>query len=88
MQFVLTEIVARLVALYLCVDCIIMLRDGFAERKIEWASDWIHWIAGAPNLIAHRDTMPIRYWALMVGRIFALAACAVVAIFGWWVPGN
>ncbi len=34
MQFFLYEIVARIVAIYLCVDCYRKLRNGLVERKI------------------------------------------------------
>ena len=45
MQFFLYEIVARVVAIYLCVDCYRKLRDGLAERKIaSYSSDPINWI--------------------------------------------
>lgn len=86
MQFVLTEIVARLVALYLCVDSIRCLR-AFAERKIEYIeTDVINMLPGWSNRIAHRDTMPVRYWGIVTGHVTAVAACLVVVIFGWWLP--
>ena len=91
MQFFLYEIVARVVAIYLCVDCYRKLRDGFAERKIaSYSSDPINWILDAfmePSIhISQRDTAPIRYWTVMVLQMVAMASCVVVAIFGWWHP--
>ena len=93
MQFFLYEFVARIVAIYLCVDCYRKLRDGFAERKItSYSSDPINWILEAftdPSLrVAHRDTAPGQYWIVMGLQMIALAACVVVAIFGWWHPDS
>ena len=84
MQFFLCQIVARIVAIYLCFDCIRLLRNGLAERKIEWIdSDWlIVWSHG----VAHRDTAPIWYWFLIASETVSLLACGFISIFGWWVP--
>lgn len=85
MQPILYEIVARIVAIYLCVDCWRALRDGLAERKIAYFNsgliDWIffNW----SNRFIYRDTAPISYWITMGFQISALAGCLVVAIFGW-----
>ena len=91
MQFFLYEIVARIVAIYLCVDCYRTLRQGLAERKIKsYSSDPVNWILEAfmdPSIrIAQRDTAPIRYWIVMGVQVFALVGCFFVAIFGWWHP--
>jgi hypothetical protein len=43
MQFFLYEIVARIVAIYLCVDCHRKLRNGLVERKIRiFSADFIN----------------------------------------------
>jgi hypothetical protein len=91
MQFFLYEIVARVVAIYLCVDCYRKLRHGLAERKIaSYSSDPINWILEAfmdPSIrVTQRDTAPIRYWIVMGLQAFALVGCLGVAIFGWWHP--
>ncbi len=91
MQFFFYEIVAGIVAIYLCVDCYRKLRDGLAERKIApYSSDPVNWILEAfmdPSIrVAHRDTAPVRYWVVMGLEIFALVGCFFVAIFGWWHP--
>ena len=39
MQFFLYEIVARIVAIYLCVDCSRRLWHGLVERKIGYQGD-------------------------------------------------
>jgi hypothetical protein len=93
MQFFLYEIVARIVAIYLCVDCYRKLRDGLAERKIaSYSSDPINWILDAfmdPSIhVAQRDTAPVRYWIVMGLQAFALVGCLGVAIFGWWHPNT
>ena len=93
MQFFLYEIVARIVAIYLCVDCYRTLQSGLIERKIaSYSSDTVSWILDAfmdPSIrVAHRDTAPIRYWIVMGLQIIALVACVVVAIFGWWHPNS
>ena len=83
MRFFLYEIAARVVAFYLCVDCVRKLRRGLAGRKIAYFNpsllDWSHWIAD-------RDAAPVRYWIQIGIRIVLLIACAFVAIFGWWQP--
>ena len=91
MQFFLYEIVARVVAAYLCVDCYRRLRNGFAERKIaSYSSDPVNWMLDAfmdPSIhVAQRDTAPVRYWLVMGLQMIALAGCSVVAIFGWFHP--
>lgn len=84
MTFFLCEIVARLVAAYLCVDCYRRLRRGLVDRKVRFFNpdllDWSNWVAD-------RDAAPIRYWIQMGMHAFALVACLLVAIFGWWQPG-
>src|SRR6516165_3131182 len=45
MQFFLYEIVARIVAIYLCVECYRELRNGLVERKIRmFSADFMNWI--------------------------------------------
>jgi hypothetical protein len=83
MQFFLQEVVARIVAIYLCVDCGRDLWRGFVERKIAYYStDWLDW----SNWVADRDATPIRYWMQMGLEAISMVACFFVAIFGWWVP--
>ena len=83
MQFFFHEIVARVVALYLCVDCFRKLRHGFAARKVESEDDdWLDWSRWS-NLVVSRDAAPVSYWVTMGLLAGGLAACLVVAIFGW-----
>ena len=89
MQFFLYEIVARIVAIYLCVDSSRKLRLGLAERKIKpFNADVVNWFLDSfqdpANLIVHRDTAPITYWLSIGIEISIVVACLVVAIFGWW----
>ena len=89
MQFFLYQIVARIVAIYLCVDTWRRIRDGLAERKITYifSSDIVGWLFfDSSRWVAHRDTAPVRYWMQMGLQVVALAACLVVAILGWWHP--
>jgi hypothetical protein len=84
MQFFLHEIVARVVAIYLLVDCYRNIRGGFAERKIAvFNSDLLDWYP-YPDL--YRDAAPVRFWLTMGLQLISLIACAMVAIFGWWHP--
>jgi hypothetical protein len=85
MQLFLHEIVARIVAIYLCVDCWQRLRNGLAERKITYFnSSFIDWMFFSwSNRFIFRDTAPVSYWITISLQIFALAGCGVVAIFGW-----
>ncbi len=87
MQFFLYEIVARVVAIYLCVDCYRNLRNGLIERKIEsFKYDWLDWLLDWTNWVFHRDTQPFRYWLQMSIEAMMLLCCLVVAVFGWWRP--
>lgn len=81
MRFFLYEIVARLVALYLFLDSIPRLRNGFRERKIAlFNSDLLDWWSHG---IVERDAAPIRYWITIALQIFAMIGCFFVVIFGW-----
>jgi hypothetical protein len=83
MQFFLYEIVARVVAAYLCVDCYRKIRDGLVERKLViFNSDFLDW----SRWISHRDTEPVSYWMQIAIQISLLASCLVVAIHGWFRP--
>jgi hypothetical protein len=92
MQFFLYEILARIVAIYLCFDLSHKLWYGLVERKIGYVIrssdplnllfDWVDW----SKLVIHRDTAPIRYWTQIGLVAFTLIASIVMAIFGWWHP--
>jgi hypothetical protein len=88
MQMFLYEVVARIVAIYLCVDCWRTIRNGLAERKIAYFNtDVVDWLFFSwSNRFIYRDTSPVSYWTTMVLQMFALAGCLVVAIHGWWHP--
>ena len=88
MQFFLYEIVARIVAIYLCVDCCRAIRDGFVERKINYSNtDFLdQLISDWSDRFAHRDVAPVSYWILIGLQVTAFLACLVVAIFGWLQP--
>jgi hypothetical protein len=91
MEFFLYQIVARIVAIYLCVDCWRIIRNGLAERKIAYASngDLLDWLLfDTSRWVAHRDTTPVRYWIQIGLQVIALVACLVVAILGWWHPAT
>jgi hypothetical protein len=82
------EIVARMVAIYLCVYCSRKLWDGLVERKIAYFNDdFIGWLLlDWSKVVAHKDATPIRYWILIGLRITCAVGCLGVAIFGWWRP--
>lgn len=91
MDFFLYEILARIVAAYLFVDCIRTLRRALIERKIRiYSADVFDWVLSSlqdPSLrLVQRDAAPIRYWMLVVLQIFLVLGCLGVAIFGWWRP--
>jgi hypothetical protein len=89
MQFFFHEVVARIVAVYLCVDCGRDLWHGFVERKIAYYStDFLDWLLDWSNWVAHRDATPVRYWIQMGLEAIAMVACFFVAIFGWWQPNT
>ena len=91
MQFFFYEIVARIVAIYLCVNCYRTIRNGLVERKIGYTGngdilDWL--IFDTSRWVAQRDTTPIRYWIQIGFQAIALVACLGVAILGWWHPNT
>jgi hypothetical protein len=89
MQFFLTEIVARVVAIYLFVECSRDVWHGLVDRKITYYdSDFISWILGESDWVSDRDATPIRYWIHMGSEMLGAIACLVVAIFGWWLPNT
>jgi hypothetical protein len=89
MRFFLYEIVARIVAAYLCVDCFRMLRDGYAERQIRaFSPDLVIWLLDWSRQVFQRDTAPVQYWMEMGHQAVCLVACLAVAIFGWWLPNG
>ena len=85
MRFFLYEIVARIVAIYFCIDFSRRLRNGLVERKIAYFNNdfldglLIDW----SKVIAHRDATPIRYWIQIGLQTIALVGSLAVAIFGW-----
>ena len=92
MQFFLYEILARIVAIYLCFDCIRTLRSGLVERRITYilySSDILDWLFTSPSKWSfERDAAPIRYWITVGLQIISLLACIGVAIFGWFHPNS
>ena len=93
MQFFLYEIVARIVAIYLCVECYRELRNGLVERKIRmFSADFMNWILDSfldeSIKVVQRDTTPVRYWIQIGVQISLVVGCLGVAIFGWWHPNT
>jgi hypothetical protein len=90
MQFFLYEIVARIVAIYLCVNCSRQLWYGLVERKIAYFNDDFldGLLIGWSKLILHRDAAPVRYWITIGLQVNFLVGCLFVAIFGWWQPNT
>ena len=83
MQFFLFQIVARVVAIYLAVDCYRKLRRGFAERKIaDFNPDILDWFLIGTR-VTHRDTAPVSYWIMMTIQATLLLSCVVLAVVGW-----
>jgi len=68
MQFFLTAIVARAVAIYLLIDGARVLWYGLAERKTSVANyAFMDAFFRLPDWSADRDTAPFRYWFLIGG---------------------
>lgn len=84
MQFFLYEIVARIVAAYLCVDCWRKIRAALVTRKIAIINaDPLDWFSYSP---ADRDTAPFTYWITIGLQAMYFVSCLVVTILGWWHP--
>jgi hypothetical protein len=88
MHFFLYEIVARIVGIYICVDCGRTVWRGLGERKIRLyhSSDFLDLVFDWSNYVAHRDAAPVRYWMTVTLHGFASVSGFIVAIFGWWDP--
>jgi hypothetical protein len=81
MSFFLSEILARIIAVYLLLDCGRILWRGFVERKIKLYS--FNYLTGATEWMYHRDAMPVRYWMMFGAHTLTMLACLFIAIFGW-----
>ena len=90
MQFFLYEIVARVVAIYLFVDCWRKLCNGLAERKIRiFNPDPLDWFLDWSSIgMIQRDTAPIQYWVQIGLQSIILVCCLSLAVFGWWHPDS
>ena len=88
MHFFLYEIAARLLALYVCVDCLRTLHAGYLEGKIRsfhhnsslldlLFDPWL------PRPVYERGTAPVRYWMEMSVQAFLFLCGVVMVIFGW-----
>ena len=82
MHFFVHEIVARLLAAYLCFDSIRKLRRGLIDRRVtSFSSSWFDW----SQWVDDRDTTPVCYWIQIGLLAVGGAACLFAAIFGWWL---
>jgi hypothetical protein len=90
MRFFLYEIVARIVGIYLCLDCSRALWYGLVERKIaHFNSDFLDGLLiDWSKRIIHRDAAPVQYWIQNCIQITLLVGCLFVSIFGWWHPNT
>jgi hypothetical protein len=92
MQFFLYEIVARIVAIYLCVYFIRKVRSGLVERKITYYlfnTDFLDsLLLDRSRWVADRDATPVRYWIQIGIHIQMSVGCLLVAILGWWHPNT
>ena len=91
MQFFLYEIVARVVAAWLFVDCVRKLRTAYVARKIpyfkyNWLDELFDW--WTTGKFVPRDAAPVRYWILMGVETTMMLGCLGVAILGWWHPDS
>jgi hypothetical protein len=81
MRFLLYEVIARVVAVYLGVDCGRKLWHGLRDRKItNFNPDLLDWWS---NWIFRRDAEPVSYWINIGLQVLILIGCIFVAIFGW-----
>jgi hypothetical protein len=90
MQFFLYEILARIVAAYLCFHYGRKVWVGLVERKIAYVNDdVVDWLLiDWSKVIAHRETTPVRYWIQIVLQTITVIGCLGVAILGWWHPNT
>jgi hypothetical protein len=96
MHFFLTEILARLVGLSLCVGYGETVWRALGERKITCmgrsVSGWLDWIVEAtlnePTQVAHRDSNPFKYWMQIAFHVGAALCCLVLGICGWTQAGG
>ena len=87
MHFFLTQVVARIAAIYVGTLSYERLRQSYASREIEIAfalTNLIDYLfLNSQKFAAKRDDAPVRYWLYVGIEAASLLACAVVATFGW-----
>lgn len=89
MRFFLAEIVARIVAIYLFVDCVRKLQNGLVERKIRsFYHDFPISLLDWSGRVFQRDDAPVQYWMEMGHQAMCMVACLIMAIVGWWQPSG
>ena len=87
MTFLFTQVVARGVAIFLCVDCWRTLRIAIREGKIiDRRRDLIVMLFDPGMVVLDRDKTPAQYWLYVSIEGVTFLACIVVVIFGWWIP--
>ncbi len=80
MQFFLREVVAKLVAAYLCYDCLHTVRRALAEGNIRWFnSDLLNWSTQHVNRVRE----PYQFWFQVGVQTIIMVGCVVVVLFGW-----
>jgi hypothetical protein len=81
------EVGYRIVALAACIYCGRRVWYGAVERKITmYNTDWWDW--WTPDFVFPRDTMPIRYWMMMVMAGGSTVLCFLATILGYYPPGT
>jgi hypothetical protein len=78
----------RLAAIALCLSCVNTVWYGLVDRRITFFNtDILDWWTPARQVF-HRDSAPVRYWAMICGEIGTAVLCVVAVIFGWWTPNT
>jgi hypothetical protein len=88
MEFLLYQIVARIVGIVVCVYCGRKLWRGFVERKIALTNDDIFDFVDWSKIPFDRDAAPVRYWLAMSFQFGGMLIGLVLAIVGWWQPNG
>ena len=84
MQFFLYDIVGRIVAACLCLDCYRSLLNGLVERKIRrFQPNLMPFLLRPNGIVYKRDSEPVFYWMQIGTQAGLLLSCLFVAVFGW-----
>ena len=86
MDFLLTEILARVIGAALAFDCAWMILGGLRDGRIKafQTATFSPW----PGWVVERREFPLMFWIQMGIQALLFLPCLLLAILGWNLPGS